>query len=81
MFSLRPFLAKLLESLPPPPAGQDELKEIVSATLADAKPHASTENWKNQWEYLLKDEIFKLAVRPNVYSKACERLMSERTCR
>ena len=64
MFSLRPFLTKLLESLPPAPADQDELKGLVSRTLAEAKPHASKENWKNQWEYLLKDEIFKLAVRP-----------------
>jgi hypothetical protein len=63
MFSLRPFLAKLLETLPPAPADQEELKELVSRTLTEARPHASTENWKSQWEYLLKDEIFRLVVR------------------
>ncbi|KAJ3520430.1 hypothetical protein NMY22_g12764 [Coprinellus aureogranulatus] len=63
MCTLRPFLAKLLERLPPPPADEGELKKVVSSILADAKPHASSENWKNQWEYLLKDEIFKLAMK------------------
>jgi len=62
MVALRPYLVKLLESLPPPPAQQHQLQEIVKKTLLDARHHAYSENWKSQWEYLLKAEIFKLAV-------------------
>ncbi|KAJ2934319.1 hypothetical protein H1R20_g2793, partial [Candolleomyces eurysporus] len=64
MVALRPYIVKLLEEVSRPPAGQDVLKDLVSRTLSDAKQHASSENWKSQWEYLLKAEIFKLA---NVY--------------
>ncbi|KAG2022699.1 UDP-glucose epimerase [Coprinopsis cinerea AmutBmut pab1-1] len=61
MVSLRPHLQKLLESLPAPPADQKKLEELVKQTLEDAKARASSENWKSQWEYLLREEIFRLA--------------------
>ena len=63
MASLQPYLTSLLESLPPSPVDQDTLNELVSRALADSKDKSSLENHKNQWEYLLKNEIFLLAVR------------------
>jgi hypothetical protein len=62
MVSLRPHFEKLLKDLPLPPAHPGQLEKLVARTLEDAKPHARSENWKNQWEYLLRNEIFKLAV-------------------
>lgn len=61
MTSLQPFLTSLLKSLPPPPAAQDVLNDLIKKTLQDAKDKASPENRKSQWEYLLKNEIFILA--------------------
>ncbi|KAF5323330.1 hypothetical protein D9611_005535 [Ephemerocybe angulata] len=63
MNTLRPYIKKLIESLPTPPAGQDPLKELVVKTLEEAKPHASSENWKAQWEVLLRDEMLKVLMK------------------
>jgi hypothetical protein len=63
MTSLQPFLASLLKSLPPPPAAQNVLNNLIKETLQDTKDKTSAENRKSQWEYLLKNEIFILAVR------------------
>jgi len=63
MASLQPYITSLLESLPPSPVEQDKLDELVSRTLADSQDKSSSENRKSQWEYLLKNEIFLLAVR------------------
>ena len=62
MASLQPYITSLLKSLPPSPIEQDTLNELVSRTLADSKDKSSPENHKSQWEYLLKNEIFLLAV-------------------
>ncbi|KAH6917103.1 UDP-glucose epimerase [Coprinopsis sp. MPI-PUGE-AT-0042] len=61
MVSLRPRMEKLLKELPLPPAHPGQLETLVAQTLEDAKGQARSENWKNQWEYLLRNEIFKLA--------------------
>ena len=63
MVSLRPQFEKLLKGLPPPPANPEQLHLLVKQTLDEARGSARSENWKNQWEYLLRNEIFKLAVR------------------
>lgn len=63
MASLQPYITSLLKSLPPSPIEQDTLNELVSHTLADSIDKSSPENRKSQWEYLLKNEIFLLAVR------------------
>ena len=62
MASLLPYITSLLEALPPSPVEQDTLDELVSRALADSKDKSSLENRKSQWEYLLKNEIFLLAV-------------------
>ena len=63
MASLQPYITTLLSSLPPSPVGQDTLDELVSRALTDSKDKSSLENRKSQWEYLLKNEIYLLAVR------------------
>lgn len=63
MASLQPYITSLLKSLPPSPVQQDKLDELVSRALADSKDKSSLENRKSQWEYLLKNEVYLLAVR------------------
>ena len=67
MASLHPYITFLLKSLPPSPVEQDILNELVSRALTDSKDKSSLENRKSQWEYLLKNEIFLLAVRCHWY--------------
>lgn len=63
MVSLKPHLTSLLKSLPPSPVDQLKLDELVKKTVLQSKNGFSPENRKLQWEYLLKDDIFQLAVR------------------
>jgi len=63
MVSLQPSLDSLLSSLTKSPISKLELETLVDETLKSSASQSSPENWKSQWEYLLKDEIFKLAVR------------------
>jgi hypothetical protein len=62
MTSLQPSLALLLKSLPSSPS-RKLLDERVKKTLSDSKAKSSPENRKSQWEYLLKNAVFDLAVR------------------
>jgi len=62
MLSLQPHLTTLLDSLPPPPVNQEQLRDIVSRTLRKTADNSSPENRKAAWESLLKDDIFHLAV-------------------
>jgi hypothetical protein len=39
-----------------------KLDELVARTLSESKGKASPENYKVQWEYLLKNDVFLLAV-------------------
>jgi len=52
-----------LNSLPPSPIEKAKLDELVARTLDESKDKSSPENRKVQWEYLLKNDIFLLAVR------------------
>ncbi|KAK0500742.1 THO complex subunit 1 transcription elongation factor-domain-containing protein [Armillaria luteobubalina] len=61
MVSLQPTLTALLESLPPPPVEPDIIKGNILKTVTNETPEKITENKRVQWEYLLKNEIFKLA--------------------
>lgn len=56
-------LRQLLQSLPPPPAPDSTLDQLVTHTLSLTEPRTSAENRKTQWEYALRNEIFSLAVR------------------
>ncbi|SJL06435.1 uncharacterized protein ARMOST_09772 [Armillaria ostoyae] len=62
MISLQPTLTALLKSLPPPPVEPDVIKGNILKTVTNGKQaKISAENKRVQWEYLLKNEIFKLA--------------------
>jgi THO complex subunit 1 len=63
MLPLQPFLDLLLSSLPPLPISKAQYDSLVKKTLDDSSGKSSPDNRKNQWEYLLKNEVFKLAVR------------------
>jgi hypothetical protein len=62
MASLASNLNRLLKSLPPSPP-QAKFDELVKKTLLDTQEKSSPENRKSQWEYLLKNAVFDLAVR------------------
>lgn len=62
MVSFQPLLDSLLSSLIEPPISNHELGTLVGETLNQSVSQSSPENRKSQWEYLLKNEIFKLAV-------------------
>jgi len=69
MASLQPLLASLLDSLPPSPIEKEKLDELVARTIYESRDKSSPENRKVQWEYLLKNDIFLLAVRFAVVKK------------
>jgi len=60
--SLQPLLGALLKSLPPQPIDQNRLGQLVRETLEQSRGKISLENWKSLWEYVLKNDIFLLAV-------------------
>ena len=62
MVALQPLLASLLDSLPPSPIEKAKLDELVARTLDESRDKSSPENRKVQWEYLLKHDVFLLAV-------------------
>jgi hypothetical protein len=70
MLPLQPFLDSLLSSLPPLPISKAQHDSLVKKTLDDSRGKSSLDNRKGQWEYLLKNEVFKLAVRCCSSSKA-----------
>lgn len=61
MFSLSGCLEKLLSSLPPHPIPKDALDHLVENAVAESKQYSSSDNRRCQWEYLLRNEIYKLA--------------------
>ena len=71
LVSLQPYLSSLLKSLPPSPVEQDKLNELVKDALEQVNTKTERppkiarivpEYTKSQWEYLLKNEVFLLAV-------------------
>lgn len=91
LVSLEPYLSFLLKSLPPRSTERDKLNELVKDTLQQSK--AATERTSNavrtvpeysksQWEYLLKNEVFRLAVctsytRPTLDSRSPRQLKAK----
>ncbi|KAF8628277.1 hypothetical protein AX15_004041 [Amanita polypyramis BW_CC] len=61
MVSLQPALTSLLNSLPPRPFHQQQLEDLVAKSLQETDSKNSPDIRKSQWEYLLRDDIFKLA--------------------
>lgn len=62
MASLAPTLKALINSIPTRPVRHDTLDNLVKSVLLESQHKVSAENRKSQWEYLLKNEIFNLAV-------------------
>ena len=69
--SLKSCLSSLLISLPPRPLDQAKLNELVEDALKQINAKTEQpqkigqvvpEHTKSQWEYLLKNEVFLLAV-------------------
>ncbi|OBZ68550.1 THO complex subunit 1 [Grifola frondosa] len=60
MQALESSLKTLLQALPRP-TDKQSLDALVSDVISKTKGGLATENWKNQWEYLLRNEIFTLA--------------------
>lgn len=54
----------LLKSFPQRPFDQKVLHELVGKEIRKFQGKSSPENLKSQWEFLLKNEVFTLAVRP-----------------
>lgn len=63
MSTLTTYLHELVRSLPPRPIPKEAFDAAVSAVLAKSEARSSPENRKLSWEIVLKDDIFKLAVR------------------
>ncbi|KAI5115877.1 hypothetical protein M0805_001137 [Coniferiporia weirii] len=62
MFSLTECLDKLLSSLPPRPISKDALDSLVEAAIAESRQQTtSTDNRRSQWEFLLRNEVYRLA--------------------
>lgn len=63
MASLAPHLKSLVNSLSHRPVDAQTLGSLIQNVLDESKDKVSPDNWKSQWEYLLKNEVFILAVR------------------
>ncbi|KAG6901723.1 hypothetical protein C0995_008691 [Termitomyces sp. Mi166 len=60
---LQPLLATLLDSLPSGPAERSVLYDAVKKAIDESKKHPVVESTrKSQWEFLLKNEVFNLAM-------------------
>ncbi|KAH8099790.1 THO complex subunit 1 transcription elongation factor-domain-containing protein [Cristinia sonorae] len=57
------FLREILESLPPRPISQETFDTLVSAALTKSQEHSTPENRKSTWEFVLKDDIFTVAMK------------------
>lgn len=62
MQSLECSLKKIIGSLPENPIEKTTLDELVSNTLNETPPASSPDNRRVQWEYILRNEVFSLAV-------------------
>ena len=62
MVSLAPHLESLAKAIFVRPVDALTLDSLVQKVLNDTSHKVSAENRKSQWEYLLKNEIFALAV-------------------
>jgi THO complex subunit 1 len=60
---LAPILKSLVKSIHARSFDTQTLDNLVQKVLHEPHDEASAENLKSQWEYLLKNEIFTLAVR------------------
>lgn len=56
-------LRNLLQTLPPRPIEKDVLDAAVSKALNEAGQKSTQENRRTQWEYVLRNEVYTLAVR------------------
>jgi hypothetical protein len=63
MQAIETALQRLLQSLPPSPVEKQALDPLVATAVSEAEPKTSSENRKTQWEYVLRNEVFTLAVR------------------
>ncbi|GLB43609.1 putative polysaccharide biosynthesis protein [Lyophyllum shimeji] len=61
MLSLQPLLSSLLDTLPPGPSEKAKLDELVRSTIEQSRKAHPSDTRKTQWEFLLKNEVFKLA--------------------
>ena len=62
MQALQDSLSSLLASLPPRPIDKATLDTLVERTLEESKAKTNQETWKNKWEFVLRKDIFELAV-------------------
>jgi hypothetical protein len=63
MVSLAPHLNSLIKSMSVQPVDELILDSLIQKELNESSKKVSVENRKSQWEYLLKNEVFALAVR------------------
>jgi THO complex subunit 1 len=63
MVSLAPHLKSLIKSMSAQPVDELILDSLIQKELNETSKKVSVENRKSQWEYLLKNEVFALAVR------------------
>ena len=63
MASLAPHLKTLVKLISARPVDALTLDRLVQKVLDESNKKVSVENRKSHWEYLLKNEIFTLAVR------------------
>ena len=83
MFSLSQCLERLLTSLPPHPIRKDVLDRLVEDAINESKQHSSTDNRRSQWEFLLRNEVYRIAESEGAfleepdetyYDSLCDRL-------
>ena len=63
--SLAPALKSILKSLPSGTSDQSKFAELAKRAIQETSTQGNDENRKSQWEYLLKNEIYALAVSPH----------------
>ncbi|KAH8119730.1 THO complex subunit 1 transcription elongation factor-domain-containing protein [Phellopilus nigrolimitatus] len=80
MFSLSPYLENLLSSLPSQPITETVLDGLVKKAISESKQQTSPDNRRSQWEFLLRNEVYRLAETEGAFIEEPDESYYEALC-
>ena len=80
MFALSECVDELFTSLPPHPIPKDTIDQLTQNCLTKADSLVSTELRRTQLEYLLREEVYKLAERESTFTDEPDSAYYEELC-
>ncbi|THH10391.1 hypothetical protein EW145_g1367 [Phellinidium pouzarii] len=80
MFSSARYLDNLLSSLPPHPVSKDVLDSLVATAIDESKQQSSLDNRRSMWEFLLRNEVYRLAESESAFMEEPDAAYYEGLC-